>query len=139
MDDLFTDTMLNIADQVANLSKYNGSHVGVVAVRDKKIISTGCNGYPIGSDDKSINSMDREERLKYAIHAEENVIINAAREGVSLNDTVLYCTHKPCVKCHNKLIQAGVKTVVYRCNEEFENIWCSYQPFTNLINYIGKK
>ena len=50
----------------------------------------------------------------YAAHAEQNAIIQAAKEGVSLNGCVLYCTHQPCVVCAKMIINAGIKEVIYK-------------------------
>ena len=48
------------------------------------------------------------------VHAEENAILNCARQGVSCKDTTLYVNGEPCKKCAARIVQAGIKTVVYR-------------------------
>ena len=47
------------------------------------------------------------------IHAELNVILKAAREGVSIIGSTIYTTLSPCVHCAAMLIAAGVRRVVY--------------------------
>ena len=60
-------------------------------------------GYPFG---------DRHE-LCYAIHAEQNAIIQAARMGISIQGATLYCTHQPCVICTKMIVNAGIARIVY--------------------------
>ena len=50
----------------------------------------------------------------YAIHAEQNAIIQAAKLGVSIQDATLYCTHQPCVICAKMIVNSGISRVVYR-------------------------
>jgi len=97
--------------------------VGAVIVRDKRILTTGYNG--AGSGIKSckergecirrnldIQSGTRQE-ICYAVHAEQNAIIQAAKIGVSVQDATLYCTHQPCVICAKMIINSGIKRVVF--------------------------
>lgn len=97
--------------------------IGAVIVRDKRILTTGYNGAPSGIEScvekgeclrrkLDIPSGQRHE-LCYAIHAEQNAIIQAARMGVSIKDAVLYCTHQPCVICSKMIVNAGISRVVY--------------------------
>ena len=52
--------------------------------------------------------------LCYAIHAEQNAIIQAAKLGVSIDGATLYCTHQPCSMCAKMIINAGITRVVYQ-------------------------
>lgn len=99
-------------------------HVGAVIVRDKRILTTGYNGAPSGISscaerfncmrvDMGIPSGTRHE-LCYAVHAEQNAIIQAAKQGICVEGATLYCTHQPCVICCKMIINAGIKRVVYR-------------------------
>ncbi|AKE44796.1 putative dCMP deaminase [Sinorhizobium phage phiM9] len=120
-----TNLYFDIACLAALESKYDGTKVGAVIVRDDHVIALGWNGYPGGADDEAINTtMDRIDRLKLAIHAEENAILNAARNGNSAKDSVVFVTHKPCTHCLAKLSNAGVKEVRYIQNLGFEAAWC---------------
>jgi dCMP deaminase len=94
-----------------------------VIVRDKRILTTGYNGAPSGVDtckDKEIcirNALKIEsgtkQELCYAVHAEQNAIVQAAKLGLSLEGATLYCTHRPCSICAKLIINAGIKRVVY--------------------------
>ncbi|MDO5112591.1 MAG: dCMP deaminase family protein [Clostridia bacterium] len=98
-------------------------HVGAVIVKNKRILTTGYNGAPAGVEScvergeclrrkLNIPSGTRAE-LCYAIHAEQNAIIQAARLGVSIEDATIYCTHQPCVICAKMIVNAGIGRVIY--------------------------
>ena len=50
----------------------------------------------------------------YAVHAEQNAIIQAAKLGVSLEGSTMYVTHQPCIICTRMIINSGVKKVIYK-------------------------
>ncbi len=97
--------------------------IGCVIVKNKRIVTTGYNGAPAGiktcvergeclRQKLSIASGTRAE-LCYAIHAEQNAIIQAAKLGSSIDGATLYCTHQPCVICAKMIVNAGIARVVY--------------------------
>jgi deoxycytidylate deaminase len=49
------------------------------------------------------------------LHAEENAIVNLARNGrsVPLERCTLYTTTYPCRLCANKIVNVGIKRLVY--------------------------
>ena len=59
-----------------------------------------------------IPSGQRHE-LCYAVHAEQNAIIQAAKLGVSIEGATLYCTHQPCILCAKMIVNSGITRVVY--------------------------
>jgi dCMP deaminase len=98
-------------------------HVGAVAVLDRRILATGYNGAPTGiahcgdvgciRSKQGVPSGERHELCR-GLHAEQNVIIQAALHGVKLKGATLYCTHQPCVLCAKMAINAGIARIVYR-------------------------
>jgi len=97
--------------------------VGAIITRDKRILTTGYNGAPQGlrsCKEKGecmrvrlgIASGTRHE-LCYAVHAEQNAIIQAAKQGIALEGATLYCTHQPCSICCKMIINSGIKRVVF--------------------------
>ncbi len=98
--------------------------VGAVIVKNKRIITTGYNGAPEGY----ISCKDRGECLRrkmnipsgtrqefcYAIHAEQNAIVQAAKLGNSVDGATIYVTHQPCVTCAKLIINSGIKRIVYK-------------------------
>ena len=98
--------------------------IGAVIVKDKRIVSTGYNGAPQGVKScvergecmrrvKNIPSGTCQE-LCYAVHAEQNAIVQAARLNATTEGSTLYCTHQPCTICTRLIINAGIRRVVYR-------------------------
>ena len=112
---------LKIAAVVAERSTCRRHHIGAVAVKDKHILATGYNGAPSGfkdclelgclRDELGIPSGERHEICR-AIHAEQNVIIQAALHGISLEGSTIYATHTPCVLCAKMLTNAKIKRFV---------------------------
>ena len=47
------------------------------------------------------------------LHAEQNVIIQAAVHGISLAGAEVYCTHQPCLICSKMLINCGITKIWY--------------------------
>ena len=117
---------MELTEQVATWSSCFKSdrQVGAIIVKNKRILTTGYNGAPEGvmsCKEKGeclrvklgIPSGTRHE-LCYAVHAEQNAIIQAARLGIVLDGATLYCTHQPCVICAKMIINAGIKRIVYK-------------------------
>lgn len=112
-----------LARIVAKRSTCRRRQVGALLVKDERIIATGYNGAPQGlahcldvgclREEMGIPSGQRYELCR-GTHAEQNAIINAARYGVSTQDSVLYCTNQPCILCARMLINAGVKRIVHQ-------------------------
>ena len=48
-----------------------------------------------------------------ALHGEESAILNLVGRGVDLADSTIYVTTYPCNLCANKIVQAGIKNVIY--------------------------
>lgn len=114
---------IEIARLVATRSTCLRRQVGSVIVKDKRILTTGYNGAPGGTahceelggcirEKLGIPSGERHEICR-AIHAEQNAIVQAARYGISLEGSSLYCTHQPCSLCAKMIINTGVKEVFY--------------------------
>ncbi len=111
---------LEIAKTVALRSSCYRAQVGAVFVKDNRILTTGYNGAPAGTAHCE-HEGDYWDRLHIvregkhllnghcyvAIHAELNAIIQAAIIGISLKDSVVYCTHEPCLDCTKGIIQVG--------------------------------
>ncbi len=112
---------LKIASVVAERSTCRRHHIGAVAVKGKHILATGYNGAASGlkdclelgclREDMNVPSGTRHEVCR-AIHAEQNVIIQATLHGVSLEGATIYATHTPCILCAKMLVNAKIKRFV---------------------------
>lgn len=117
---------MELTEQVASWSSCYKSdrQVGAIIVKNKRILTTGYNGAPEGVKSckergeclRMKNDIASGTRLElcYAVHAEQNAIVQAARLGIVLEGATLYCTHQPCVICAKMIINAGIKRIVYK-------------------------
>jgi len=103
---------LRIAHEVSSWSRDPGTTVGCVLVKNRRILSTGYNGFPVGLSDSLDLYQDREYKLAVTVHAEANAIINAAKNGAVTDGSTAYVTFPPCSQCAAALIQAGVSEVI---------------------------
>lgn len=124
---------LGIAREVARRSTCFRRSIGAIIVRDDQIISTGYVGAPRKTKDSTEHGFCLRDNLgiphgqRYelcrSVHAEQNVIINAARAGVSLLGGDMYIFGRraganesinafPCFICKKMIINAGLKRVI---------------------------
>lgn len=113
----------NITEMVATRSTCLRRKVGAIAVRNKRILATGYNGPPpdyphckdIGCIRQELNipSGERQE-VCTAVHAEQNLLVSALINGVTLTNTTIYCTTFPCVTCAKLLISIGTYELYVR-------------------------
>ena len=111
---------LDVAETISQMSHCVSHKVGAILVKDKRIISTGYNGTPKGflnCDDVNTN-VSREKHHEFSemfeIHAELNAILCAARNGISIEGSILYSTLHPCYDCLKMICNSGIKTIIYR-------------------------
>lgn len=114
--DSYFMTLADLASQRSNCMK---RRVGAILVRDNRIVATGYNGTPRGVKNcneggcahcNGVSITNGTDCL--CLHAEENALLEAGRDRVGPN-AILYCNTCPCLKCTIKIIQSGVKEVVY--------------------------
>lgn len=113
---------MGITRLVSERSTCTRRKVGAIAVKDKRILATGYNGAPAGMADcfevgciraaLGVKSGERHELCR-GLHAEQNVIVQAAVHGISLKNAEIYVTHQPCLICSKMLINTGVSAIYY--------------------------
>ena len=112
--------LMDIAKLAASRSTCTENHsVGAVATMDGRVLMTGYNGVINGMPHCDEVGCKRLEDGKHAylLHAEENLVAQACRYGISLLGTTVYTTWFPCSHCAALLVQAGVKCIIYdRCS-----------------------
>jgi dCMP deaminase len=110
----------------ANLAKSRSTclrrQVGAVAVRNRQVLATGYNGSPKGTphcaeigcirEQRGVESGTRHELCR-GVHAEQNVIAQAAYQGTSLKDATLYTTLCPCIICMKLIVNSGIREIFY--------------------------
>ncbi len=90
------------------------------------VISEGYNGFIRGANDSALPKT-RPEKYDFIIHAEENLICNAARNGIRTDNCFIVQTLSPCVNCARRLFQSGIDTVYYK----------DYYPGTDQVKSLG--
>jgi dCMP deaminase len=118
-------TFINIAKEMAKHSTCIRKQVGAILVKNGHIVSTGYNGVPHGV--KHCNEVfKKEDMLKpdwmdvhgkfssmYEVHAEQNCIIEMAKNETNPEGSTLYLTLSPCSNCAKLIVAAGITRVVY--------------------------
>ena len=111
------ETFMNIAKEISRRSTCKRRKVGAVMVKDKHILTTGYNGPPSGHP--HCETCHRKESGKdwekcMAVHAEQNLIIQAALHGKCPKGATVYLWGgSPCVICAKILANAGIKEIHY--------------------------
>ncbi len=113
---------MNYAIKISNTANCIKGKVGAILVKNNKIISKGVNSVPNGIIPcteatclrKKLNLKSGEnQELCFAVHAEQNALINALNNKIDVKDSILYLTKQPCIICAKMLINAGVKKIIY--------------------------
>jgi len=115
---------INCANEMAQLSKCVSHKVACILVIDGRIVSTGINGtppgfrnccdeFPTAADTDDCPDRHHEWSNLHEIHAEQNAIAVAAKNGISVKGATAYSTLKPCMHCTKLLIAAGISKIIY--------------------------
>lgn len=116
----FDHIFMNLAADLAKRSHCVKAHVGAVLAKDTRIISIGYNGPPSGTHNCDEEwpekgcARDSKGSCSLALHAEENAILYAVKNGARLEGATLYTTLSPCLPCARLIFSAGVTQVFYR-------------------------
>lgn len=135
MKQKYIQAYMDVAERFAQLSYAERLKVGAIAVKDNRIISIGYNGTPAGDDNtcehllKTYDQRDvdeswtHDEQYKFwfklktksdVIHAERNLLDKLAGSNESARDSIIFCTHGPCLECAKSIYNSGVSAVYYR-------------------------
>ena len=132
------DYFIGIMKQVASRATCGRGRSGCVIAKDKQILVTGYVGSPVGMDHcddvghdiKKVINADGSvsEHCVRTVHAEQNAICQAAKLGIPLEGSTLYCQMTPCYVCAMLIINCGIKHVVcenrYHAGAYSENMFC---------------
>ncbi len=118
---------LKIVEMVASRGSCDRGRTGCVITRDRRIVSTGYAGSPVGlphcdEAGHEMHTVTHEDGsvTRHCIrtaHAEQNAICEAARMGIALEGGTLYCKMSPCYTCAKMIINSGIKRVV--CAQDY--------------------
>jgi dCMP deaminase len=120
---------MEIANTVSKRATCDRGRSGCVIVRDRQILVSGYVGSPIGlphCDDvghqlkKTVHEDSTvTQHCVRTVHAEQNAICQAAKLGISLLNSTLYCRMTPCRVCAMLIINCGIKRVV--CEKKYHS------------------
>ncbi len=116
----FDEIYMELAEKLALRSHCVKAQVGAVLTKDTRIVSLGYNGPPAGTHNcdeewpETGCARDSKGSCSLALHAEQNAILYATRNNVSIQDTTLYVTLSPCIACARVIFTTGIKKVFYK-------------------------
>ena len=111
---------MDLATNLALRSHCVKAQVGAVLTKDTRIISIGYNGPPAGTHNCDVEfpeegcPRDSKNSCSLALHAEENAILYAVKNGSVLEGATLYLTLSPCISCARLIFSSGIKKVWYK-------------------------
>lgn len=111
--DKYAEAYIETAYAFGKTSASTRLKVGCVFVRDSVIVATGLNGTIKGCHTNVCETAEGNTDESIVLHAEQNAICKAAREGQSVRGSVVYLTHAPCPTCAKLMAACEVKEVVY--------------------------
>lgn len=115
----FDDIYMELAENLAKRSHCVKAQVGAVLTKDTRIVSLGYNGPPAGTHNCDIEwpgvgcPRDSKGSCSLALHAEQNAILYASKNNVSIEGATLYVTLSPCIACARVIYTMGIKRVIY--------------------------
>ena len=113
MNQKWDQRFMEIAKLVSTWHTCPRAAVGAVLVKDKRVLTTAHNGAPSGEPHcDEIGCLLEDGHCVRVTHSEQNIISFAAKYGIAIEGSTLYCTHSPCKICFKMLKNAGIKRIV---------------------------
>lgn len=115
----FDDIFMQLAESLSLRSHCTKAQVGAVLAKDTRIISIGYNGPPAGTHncDEEFGEegcpRDSKGSCSLALHAEQNAILYASKNGSDVEGATIYVTLSPCIACARVIYTMKIKRVVY--------------------------
>ena len=128
---------MEICRVVGNRATCDRGKSGAIIVKDKRVMTTGYVGSPaglphcdeIGHEFKDTIHADGTitKHCLRTVHAEQNAICQAAKFGIAIDGSTLYCKMTPCYVCAKMIINSGIKRVVaendYHAGEDTKRVF----------------
>ena len=130
----FDDIFMDLAKNLALRSHCVKAQVGAVLTKDTRIISIGYNGPPAHThncDEEFPQEgcpRDSKGSCSLALHAEQNAILYASKNGANIEGTTLYVTLSPCIACARVIYSMKIKKVLF---------YKSYAQYKGIVNDEG--
>ena len=115
----FDEIYMELAQNLSRKSHCVKIGVGAVLTKETRIVSLGYNGPPAGTHNCDQEwpgvgcERDSKGSCSLALHAEQNAILYAAKNGVPMNGCTLYVTLSPCLACARIIFTMGIRKVLF--------------------------
>ena len=116
----FDEIFMDLAQNLALRSHCTRAQVGCVLTKDTRIISIGYNGPPSGTHncdedfkDEGGCPKDSKGSCSLALHAEQNAILYASKNGAGTESSTIYVTLSPCISCARIIYSMKIKKVIF--------------------------
>ena len=115
----FDDIFMDLAKNLARRSHCIKAQVGAVLTKDTRIISVGYNGPPAGTHNcdqefpETGCPRDSKGSCSLALHAEQNAILYALKNGSDVEGATLYVTLSPCIACARVIYTMKIKKLLF--------------------------
>ena len=103
---------INMLEVVSLKSKDTTKTSAIIVGPNNEIRSTGYNGPPRGFNDADKTKFVKPEKYYWVEHAERNAIYNAARNGTSIDNCIIFASHFPCIDCARGIVNSGIIRVI---------------------------
>ncbi|WP_460674495.1 deoxycytidylate deaminase [Larkinella ripae] len=110
---------MELAVNLSRRSHCIKAQVGAVLAKDTRIISIGYNGPPSGTHncDEEFPGVgcprDSKGSCSLALHAEQNAILYAAKNGSTVEGATIFVTLSPCIACARIIYSMKINKVVF--------------------------
>ena len=116
----FDEIFMDLAQNLALRSHCTRAQVGCVLTKDTRIISIGYNGPPSGTHNCDVDFKDEggcpkdsKGSCSLALHAEQNAILYASKNGAGIEGSTIYVTLSPCISCARIIYSMKIKKVIF--------------------------
>jgi len=115
LNDIFMELAVNLSKRSHCIKR----HVGAVLIKDTRIISIGYNGPPAKThncdEEWPVEGCPRDSKgsCSLALHAEENAIVFAVKNGTDIQGATMFVTLSPCISCARLMFVSGIEKVIY--------------------------
>jgi dCMP deaminase len=115
----FDTIFMELAANLAKRSHCVRAQVGAVLANETRIISIGYNGPPAGThncdEDFGIAGCPKDSKgsCSLALHAEQNAILHAVKNGSRVEGGTIYVTLSPCISCARVIYTMKIKKVFF--------------------------
>ena len=115
----FDDIYMDLAESLAKRAHCVKAKVGAVLTKETRIVSLGYNGPPAGTHNcdevwpEEGCPRDSKGSCSLALHAEQNAILYASKNGAGIEGSTIYVTLSPCISCARIIYSMKIKKVIF--------------------------